>query len=174
MFDVVACPRQWLQALLSVTKRSWPKISTKSLQRLTDHSNSGANASDNRLCTDLANIYLCIHSCQVWNAHCVAFNSRSKRNALLLQMAVKSCCCRTQVHHILQSVFQKAQRTDAGLVTDPKSKQRQAWGEGERRTNETLRMCLMVSAARASTWVTDNSSFTSSHCLEISLLVVFS
>lgn len=130
--------------------------------------------SDNGLCTDLANIYLCIHSCQVWNAHCVAFNSRSKGNALLLRMAVKSCCCRTQVHRILQSVFQKAQRTDAGLVTDPKSKQRQAWGGGERRTNETLRMCLMVSAARASTWVTDNSSFTSSHCLEISLLVVFS
>lgn len=47
----------------------------------------------------------------------------TKGVTLLLQMAVKSCCCGTQVLHILQSVFQKAQRADAGLLTDPKSKQ---------------------------------------------------
>lgn len=34
----------------------------------------------NALCTDLANIYLCVHRCQVWNAHGAAFNSRRKGN----------------------------------------------------------------------------------------------
>lgn len=73
-----------------------------------------------------------------------------KGMTLLLRMTVKSCCCGTQVLRILRSVIQNAQRADARLLIDPKSKQRQAWGGGESRANETLRMCLMVSTARAS------------------------
>lgn len=80
----------------------------------------------------------------------------TKRTTPLLQIAVKSCGCRTQVL-LISRVFSKRLREQM-LLNDLKTKHTSV-GWGENSTNQTLRMRLMVSAARASLWVTDNSSF---------------